>query len=81
MAHLISCKNGSQFVFSQEFSDLLVGQLEAILEEQDINVHIRTSKVPGGELKCWPDSLADDYIRRPLQKVFKGICFYDMTSQ
>jgi hypothetical protein len=55
--------------------------MEATLEGQDINVHIRTSKVPGGELKCWPDSLADDYIHRPLQKEFEDICFYDMTRQ
>ncbi len=55
--------------------------MEATLEEQDINVHIRTSKVPGGELKCWPDSLVNDYIHRPLQKEFEEICFYDMTSQ
>ncbi len=68
MAHLISCNNGSQFAFLHKFSDLLVGQMEATLEGQDINVHIRTSKVPGGEVKCWPDSLADDYIHRPLQK-------------
>jgi hypothetical protein len=81
MAHLISCNNGSQFVFSHEFSDLFVGQMEATLGGQDINVRIRTSKVPGGELKSWPDSLADDYIHRPLQKEFEDICFYDMTSQ
>jgi hypothetical protein len=68
--------------FSHEYSDLLVGQMEATLEGQDINVCIRTSKVPGGELKCWQDSLADDYIHRPLlQKEFEDICFYDMTSQ
>ncbi len=67
--------------FSRKFSDLLVGQMEATLEGQDINVHIRTSKVPDGELKCWPDSFADDYIHRPLQEEFEDICFYDMTSQ
>ncbi len=81
MAHLIPCNNGSRFVFSHKFSDLLVGQMEATLEGQDINVCIRTSKVPGGELKFWPDSLADDYIPRPIQKEFEDICFYDMTSQ
>jgi hypothetical protein len=54
--------------FSHKFSDLLVGQMEATLEGQDINVLTRASKVPGGEFKCWPDSLADDYIHRPLQK-------------
>jgi hypothetical protein len=68
MAHLVSCNNESRFVFSHKFSDFLVGQMEAALERQDINVCIRTSKVPDGELKCWPDSLADDYIHRPLQK-------------
>ncbi len=81
MAHLISCNNGSWFAFSHEFSDLLVGRIEATLEGQYINVRIRTSKVPAGELKCWPDSLADDYIHRPLQKEFEDICFYYMTSQ
>ncbi len=67
--------------FSHEFSDLLVGKMEATLEGQDINVSIRTRKVPGGELKCWSDSLADDYIHRPLQKEFEDLCIYDMTSQ
>ncbi len=69
------------FVFSHEFSDLLVGQRGATIEGQNINVRIRTSKVPGGETKCWPDSHADDYIHRPLQKEFEDICFHDMTSQ
>jgi hypothetical protein len=55
--------------------------MEVTLEGQDINVCIRTGKVPSGELKCWSDSLADDYIHRPLQKEFEDICFYDMTSQ
>ncbi len=55
--------------------------MEATLEGQDINVRIRTSKVTGGELQCWPDSLADDYIYRPLPKEFVDICFYNMTSQ
>ncbi len=81
MAHLISCNNGLPFGFSHKFSDLLGGQMEATLEGQDSNVRIRTSKVPGGELKYLPDSLADDYIHRSLQKEFEDICFYDMTSQ
>ncbi len=81
MAHLISFNNGSQFVFSHKISYLLVGQMETTLEGHDINVRIRTSKVPDGESKCWPESLADDYIHRPLQKEFEDICFYDMTSQ
>jgi hypothetical protein len=73
VAHLISCNNGSRFGFSHKFSDLFVGQMEATLEGQEINVRIRTSKVPDGELKCWPDSHADDYIHRPLQQEFEDI--------
>jgi hypothetical protein len=76
MAHLISCNNRSWFVFSHKFSDLLVGQTEATQEGQDINVCIlRTSKVPGGELKCLPDSHSQTI------KKIEDICFYDMTSQ
>jgi hypothetical protein len=40
MAHLIPCNNGLPFVYSHEFSDLLVGQMEATLEGKDINVCI-----------------------------------------
>jgi len=62
MAHLIPCNGGSRFVFSHEFSDLLVGQMEASLEGQEINVRIRANKLHDGIIKTWPDSLADDYI-------------------
>ncbi len=34
MAYLIPCNNGLRFVYSHEFSDLLVGQMEASLEGQ-----------------------------------------------
>jgi hypothetical protein len=43
MAHLIPCNNGS--LYSHDFSDLLVGQMEATLEGQDINVRIRSNKL------------------------------------
>ncbi len=32
MAHLIPCNNGLRFLYSHDFSDLLVGQMEATLE-------------------------------------------------
>jgi len=80
MAHLISCNNGSRFVYSHEFSNLLVTQMEATLEKQDTFVRIRTSKVPGAETQYWTDSLADDYIHRPLHPELEHICFYQMTS-
>jgi hypothetical protein len=39
MVHLIPCNNGSQFLYSHDFSDLLVGQMEATLEGQEINIY------------------------------------------
>ncbi len=40
MAHLIPCNNGSRCVYSHDFSDLLVGQIEATLEGEISNVRI-----------------------------------------
>jgi hypothetical protein len=80
MAHLILCKNGSHFFYSHDTSDLLVYQMEATLEGQDINVRIRSNKL--ARRIIWPESLADDtddYIHRPIDKEFEQICFYDMT--
>ncbi len=63
MAHLIPSNGGLRFVFSHDFSDLLVSQMEATLEGQDINVHIRSNKLPDLQFKSWADSLDDEYIQ------------------
>ena len=78
MAHLIPCNDGSRFVYSHTFSDLLVGQMEATLEGQDINVCIRSNKLQT-KIITWPGSLADDYIHRPKDYELDQICFYEMT--
>jgi hypothetical protein len=45
MAHLIPSNGGSCFVFSHNFSELLVGQMEATLEGQDVNVRIKIGQL------------------------------------
>jgi hypothetical protein len=50
MAHFIPSNGGPRFVFSHNFSELLVGQMEATLEGQDVNVRIRTGKLTGREI-------------------------------
>ena len=55
--------------------------MEATLEEKETFVRIRTSKVPGAEIQYWTDSLAHDYIHRPLQPEFERISFYQMTIE
>jgi hypothetical protein len=79
MAHLIPSNGGSRFSFSHEFSDLLVSQMEATLERQETHVRIRTQKLENGQIKSWPDSLADDYIHRPTSDYFETLCFHQMT--
>jgi hypothetical protein len=79
MAHLIPSNGGSCFVFSHDLSDSLVGQMEATLDGQDVNVRIRTSKLTDGKIKSWPDSLADDYILHPEHQDFEDMSFYEMT--
>ncbi len=79
MAHLIPSNGGLHFVFSHDFSDLLVGQMEATLEGQDINVHIRMNKLPDGQFKSWLDSLADDYIHHLVNDEFEVMSFYKMA--
>jgi hypothetical protein len=78
MAHLIPCNGGSRFVFSHTFSDLLVGQMEATLEGQEISVRIRLNKLQN-KIITWPDSLADDYIHQSIDYELDQICFYNMT--
>ncbi len=68
------------YFFSHDLTDLLVGQMEATLEGQDVNVHIRTSKLTDGQIKSWPDSFAGDYIHCPEHQDFEHISFYEMIK-
>ena len=81
LAHLIISNNGSRFHCSHPMSNLLVTQMEASLDGHNTTVRIRTSKVPGGDVNCWPESKADDYIHRPITTEIENMCFYQMTSE
>ncbi len=58
----------------QWLSDLLVGQMEAILEGQDINVRISLNKLQN-KIITWSDSLANDYTHQPIDKELDQISF------
>jgi hypothetical protein len=79
MVHFILLNGGSHFVFLHKFSDLLVGQMEATLQGQEINVQIRTIKLADGQSKSWSDSLADDYIHWPQSAAFEAMSFFELT--
>jgi hypothetical protein len=53
--------------------------MEATLEGQDITVQIRSSKLEE-KIITWPESLADDYLHRPIEKGFEQMSLYEMTS-
>ena len=53
--------------------------MKATLEGQDITVRIRSSKLEE-KVITWPESLADDYLHRPIDKEFEQMCLYAMTS-
>jgi hypothetical protein len=81
MEYLISCNCGSRFVFLHTFSDLLVGKMEATLEGQNINVRIQSNKLQNKKIVTWPDSLANEYIHRPVDNELDQICFYETTRR
>ncbi len=53
--------------------------MEATLEGKNINVGIRTNKLPKGKFKSWLDSLVDNYIHCPESDEVEAMCFYEMT--
>ena len=63
-------------MFSHDFRNLLVSQLEATLEGSPIDVRVQTTKVDG-ETYFWPDSSSDDYIH--CRNALDGMCSYVMA--
>ena len=78
MAHLLVCRGGTRFKFSHDFGPLLISQLEATLEGENVDRRIRINKLKGKTI-AWPDSSADDYIYRPTIDSFEQICSYEFT--
>ena len=65
-------------MFSHGFSTLCVGQLEATFEGWLTDVRICTSKYKGDKI-VWHESTSDDYIHRPNNEQFTGVCAYNMA--
>lgn len=80
MAHLLISQGGTRFKFSHNFSDLLIGQLEATLEGNDVDFRIRVNRYRK-ERVMWRDSLADDYIHRPTTPMFERMSAYEMAMK
>ena len=71
MAHLLVCQD-SRFTFSHEFSYLLVSQIEAHLDDKDIDFKLRNCKGKSKKKTYWSDSTVNDIVYRPDCLVEKG---------
>jgi len=84
MAHLPICQGGTRFKFSHNFSDLLVGQMEAALEGELVDFCLRANSHEKEKI-ARKDSLSDDYIYRPSGKkhgdYFEDMCSYEMSRR
>ena len=84
MAHLLICQDGTRFKFSHNFSDLLVGQMEASLEGKPVDFRLRVNRHKKEKI-AWKDSLSDDYIHRPSGKKngknFEDMCSYELSRR
>jgi hypothetical protein len=80
MGHLLICQKGTRFMFSHEFSDLLIGQLEAVLDGTHVDFRIRINRNKKDRI-AWKDVLAHDYIHRPDTPKFEHMCSYEMSMK
>lgn len=80
MAHLLISQKGTRFKFSHNFSDLLIGQLEAQLEGEPVDFRLRVNRHKK-KRHVWRDSLADDYLHRPEENGIENMCSYEMCMK
>ncbi len=80
MGHLLICQKGTRFMFSHDFSDLLIGQLEAAVEGLPVDFRIRVNRHKNRRI-AWRDVLAHDYIHRPIESMFENMCAYEMSMK
>ena len=80
MGHLLTCQKGTRFMFSHDFSDLLIGQLEAAVEGLPVDFRLRINRHKNRRI-AWRDVLAHDYIHRPIESMFENMCAYEMSMK
>ena len=67
-------------MFSHDFSDLLIGQLEAAVEGSPVHFCVRVKRHKNHCI-AWRDVLAHDYIHCPIKSMFENICAYEMSMK
>ena len=79
MGHLMVTQGG-RFLFSHEFSHLLVTQIDNALEGMELSCRFKKGKKnKDGETTWWPDCFANDYLYRPEE--IEGVCSYELAMK
>ena len=77
MSHSLASNGGSRFHFSHEFVEILMGQMEAVLSEDEDEKKNVTSILRKCGNRQWSDISANDYIFRP--DALNDFCFYHQS--
>ena len=77
IAHNLVLQLGQRFVFSHDFVELLVGQLEDVMNNRDVGFICRTCFLTDGTTTQWADVSANDYMYRPDE--LEDTSFYEQT--
>ena len=79
MSASLVMKHGERFVFSHDFAELLLGQMEAVLLGEDVGFICRKCTGSDGKPSRWADMSANDYLFRP--KALELMCLAEQTSK
>ena len=77
MAASFIMKGGDRFIFSHNFAELLLGQMEAMLSGDDVSFICRKCKDKNNKKTQWADVSSNDYIHRP--EKLQAVCFAEQT--
>ena len=74
MAHHLVFNEGSRFRFSHGLVPLLLSQTESLLDNANVDLVLRTTRISQTEEVRWADCSGHDYIYRPRE--LEQLCFY-----
>ena len=79
MAASLVMTGRDRFIFSHNFSELLLGQMEAVLHGEDVSFICRRCKDKDNKNIQWPDVSANDYLHRP--ETIHNMCFAEQITK
>ena len=79
MAESLVMTGEDRFIFSHHFAELLLDQMEAALQGEDVSFICRKCKDKNNKNVQWPDVSANDYLYR--LAILNPLCFAKQISK